>query len=79
MTAMIARPYNSFDPNWYTDSRATNHITPNINNLTSKSNYPGNEHIRIGDSSGLKILHTGSSSFPSQFNTKNSFSKTSLT
>lgn len=70
MITMIARPYNSFNPNWHPDSGVMNHITPDISNLTSKSYYSGNEQIHINDGLGLKILHIGYSSFPSQFNSK---------
>lgn len=33
MTAMIASPYTAFNTNWYPDSGAINHITPDVNNL----------------------------------------------
>lgn len=68
MAAMVARSYNTPDPNWYPDSGATNHITPDINNLTNKSHYSGLEQIHIGDGSGLEILHTGSMFFSSRLN-----------
>lgn len=70
MTAIIAISYTTSDPNQYPDSGATNHIISYVNNLTNRSNYPGNEQIHIGDGSGLKILHAGSSSFLSQINSK---------
>lgn len=28
MSAMMTTPYTAFDPNWYVDSGATNHISP---------------------------------------------------
>lgn len=70
MAAMLANSQTNFDQNWYPDSGATNHITPNINNLTNRTNCSGNEQAHIGDGLGLKICHTRSAFFPSQFNSK---------
>lgn len=70
MTAMMSTPYSAFDSNWYPDSGATNHITPDVNNLSSKMSYNGFEQIFVGDASGLEIKHVGSSSFNSNLNSK---------
>ncbi|KAL5805043.1 hypothetical protein ACOSQ3_031843 [Xanthoceras sorbifolium] len=41
MAAMITAPSIVADPNWYVDSGATNHITPDFNNLSINSEYKG--------------------------------------
>lgn len=45
-------------------------LTPNASNLMNKMNYIGNEQIHVEDGTGLSIHVIGSSSFPSQFNSK---------
>ncbi|KAL5805601.1 hypothetical protein ACOSQ4_028334 [Xanthoceras sorbifolium] len=37
------------DSNWYIDSGATNHVTPDVGNLTLKSDYRGKEHLAVGN------------------------------
>ncbi|KAL5745388.1 hypothetical protein ACOSP7_026534 [Xanthoceras sorbifolium] len=39
--AMIASSSTIADPNWYVDSGATNHITPDFNNLSISNEYRG--------------------------------------
>ena len=46
--------------NWVMDSRASHHITIDLNNLSLYSEYGGPDEILVGDGSGLKINHTGS-------------------
>lgn len=70
MSAMVATPYTAFDPKRYPDSGATNHMTPDANNLTNKTNYNGTEQIFVGDGTGLNIHHISSSSFHYPFNSK---------
>lgn len=62
---------SSFDLNWYVDLGATNHITPDVHNLSNNTNYNITEQIFVGDVTGLHIKHIGSSSFHSPFNSKN--------
>lgn len=58
------------DTYWYPDSGATNHITSNQTNLTSKSEFVGPEQVHIGDGQGLSIKHIGSSAFSSPYTSK---------
>ncbi|KAL5856992.1 hypothetical protein ACOSQ3_004450 [Xanthoceras sorbifolium] len=45
------------DSNWYIDSGATNHVTPDVGNLTLKSDYRGKEHLaRTSTQSTMKEL-----------------------
>ncbi|KAK1556936.1 hypothetical protein Q3G72_014911 [Acer saccharum] len=46
--AFIASPNTVIDPSWYVASGATNHITADMNNITQKSNYRGNEKLSVG-------------------------------
>ncbi|RWR72913.1 expansin-A25 [Cinnamomum micranthum f. kanehirae] len=38
--------------NWYPDSGATNHITPDLANLSMHSDYNGNDTVKVADVSG---------------------------
>ncbi|KAL5758821.1 hypothetical protein ACOSP7_021432 [Xanthoceras sorbifolium] len=60
MTAMIAAPSTVADPNWYVDSGATNHITPDFNNLSINSEYKGTNRLAVGNGQKLPISHIGS-------------------
>jgi hypothetical protein len=46
---------------WILDSGATNHVTNDINNLSSFFHYDGQDTLQIGSGAGLPILHIGSS------------------
>ncbi|KAL5842030.1 hypothetical protein ACOSQ3_012633 [Xanthoceras sorbifolium] len=50
-TALIASPSTVADPAWYIDSGATNHITADLNNLSLKNEYRGNEKLAVGNGS----------------------------
>lgn len=56
LTAVVASqsPGNA---TWYTDSGATDHITSDINNLTSRSDYQGPDQVSVGNGAGLRISH----------------------
>ncbi|KAL5718134.1 hypothetical protein ACHQM5_011070 [Ranunculus cassubicifolius] len=60
--AMLASSNPAFDPNWYADSGATHHLTSDMANLTTRSEYNGSDQILIGNGKGLNISHIGSSS-----------------
>ncbi|KAL5843241.1 hypothetical protein ACOSQ4_009199 [Xanthoceras sorbifolium] len=64
--AYIASPSTVADPAWYIDSGATNHITANLNNLSVKNEYKGNERLVVGNGNLLPISHFGCSFIPSQ-------------
>jgi hypothetical protein len=51
------------EENWYPDTAATHHMTNNFQNLNlSADEYTGQDQIRIGNGTGLPILHSGSAS-----------------
>ncbi|KAL5766826.1 hypothetical protein ACOSP7_017443 [Xanthoceras sorbifolium] len=59
--ACIASPSTVADPAWYIDSGATNHITADLNNLSLKNEYKGNEKLAVGNGNLLPISHFGCS------------------
>jgi hypothetical protein len=46
---------------WYLDSGATHHVTSDLNNLTTFNTYEGHDTLHVGNGTGLKILHIGTS------------------
>ncbi|KAH0767944.1 hypothetical protein KY285_003815 [Solanum tuberosum] len=44
--------------NWYSDSGATHHITPDHSNLHHVEDYKGMDQVHIGNGQGLPIHHT---------------------
>ncbi|KAM6547077.1 hypothetical protein CsatB_027813 [Cannabis sativa] len=48
MQAYYATPEVVNDPSWYPDSGATNHLTPNEQNLTTSSSYSGDQQVHMG-------------------------------
>ena len=50
------------DPNWYSDTGATDHITGDLDRLVVPECYHGGEQVQVGNGVGLHILHTGHSS-----------------
>ncbi|KAL5739932.1 hypothetical protein ACOSQ2_029112 [Xanthoceras sorbifolium] len=51
MQAMIATPNTVADSSWFPDSGATNHCTPDVNNLQQGAPYQGTERIYMGNGS----------------------------
>jgi hypothetical protein len=49
------------DPNWYSDTGATDHITSDLDHLAVRERYNGGEQVQVGNGAGLRILHTGHS------------------
>jgi hypothetical protein len=49
------------DPNWYLDSRATDHITGELEKLTMHDCYTSNDQIRAANGIGMDIIHIGKS------------------
>jgi hypothetical protein len=58
--AYAATSYNR-DPAWYADSVATDHITGDLNKLTTKENYIGQEQVHVANDTGMMIKHIGHS------------------
>ena len=48
-----------YDPLWYPDSDASNHLTPNSLNFSFKTSYEGSERVQVGNRVGMSIQHTG--------------------
>jgi hypothetical protein len=56
----VSTSYN-LDPAWYTDSAATDHITGDLDKLTMRENYGGNDQVHASNGSGMTIKHVGHS------------------
>lgn len=48
---------------WYPDSGATNHISNDLSNLNSSSEYNGGNSLQMGNGCSIKISHIGQSTF----------------
>lgn len=57
--------FHNNDSNWFPDFGATNHVTNDMNNFTSVSEYSGSQQIRMGNGAALPILKTCSSNLTS--------------
>ncbi|KAF7829768.1 Retrovirus-related Pol polyprotein from transposon TNT 1-94 [Senna tora] len=68
MQAHMAVPETLYDPAWYPDSGATNHVTADAQNLMNSADYSGQEQLHVGNGAGLNIEHIGHSSLKSPFN-----------
>jgi hypothetical protein len=49
----VATASSKVDTDWYTDTGANDHITSNLDRLTVRERYHGNEQVHVGDGSGL--------------------------
>lgn len=49
------------DPNWYLDTGATDHVQPDLQNLSIADEYQGSDHLQVGNGNHLPISHIGSS------------------
>jgi transposase InsO family protein len=47
------------DTNWYMDTGATEHITGELEKLTTRDKYHGGEQVHTASGSGMKIQHIG--------------------
>nr|KYP53124.1 hypothetical protein KK1_024946 [Cajanus cajan] len=71
MQAMFAGSQNMvYDDQWYPDSGATNHLTPDLNNLGSKTEYTGQDKIHMGNGQAIGINHIGISFFHTPMSSK---------
>jgi hypothetical protein len=50
------------DPNWYSDTGATYHITSDLDRLSLREKYHDLDTVQVGNGTGLQILHLGSCS-----------------
>lgn len=56
----VATPKSVVGPNWYVDSGASNHVTPDTSNMTNPFEYGGKECVTVGNGNSLSISHVGS-------------------
>nr|KYP45414.1 Retrovirus-related Pol polyprotein from transposon TNT 1-94 [Cajanus cajan] len=59
-----------YDDQWYPDSGATNHLTPDLNNLGSRTTTIGQDKIHMGNGQAIGINHTGTSMFHTRMSPK---------
>ncbi|KAF7805093.1 Retrovirus-related Pol polyprotein from transposon TNT 1-94 [Senna tora] len=59
MDAMYPSSDYTYDAAWYPDSGATNHVTPQYNNLGSSVNLTGNDQINMANGAGISIQNVG--------------------
>jgi hypothetical protein len=52
----------TINPNWYVDIGATDHITSDLEHLTTKEKYTDTDQIQVANGAGLPISHIGHSS-----------------
>jgi hypothetical protein len=65
-TRTAGSPTTSYDndPNWYTNSGATDHITGELDKLTMHDRYNGNDQIHAANGAGMEISCIGKSIVP---------------
>jgi histone deacetylase 1/2 len=59
-------PSYPVDPSWYADTGATDHLTNELAKLHMKEPYQGKDQVHTANGSGMRILHVGQSSLPTQ-------------
>jgi histone deacetylase 1/2 len=47
------------DTNWYVDTAATDHITSELDKLTTKEKYHGSDQVHAANGTGMSISHIG--------------------
>ena len=63
--AIAATSSYQVDPNWYSDTGATDHMTSELNRLAMREQYRSTDTVQVGNGAGLQILHIGHSSIES--------------
>lgn len=53
-SAMVATSSYKIDPNWYSDTGATEHITSDLDRLAVREQYNGGDKVHVGDGTGPK-------------------------
>jgi hypothetical protein len=51
----------SVDSNWYTDTGATDHVIGELEKLTIRDKYKGNDQVHTANGAGMNISHIGHS------------------
>jgi hypothetical protein len=59
---LAAMPSYGIDTNWYTDTGTTYHVTSELNKLTTRVKYQGQDQIHAANGTGMEISHIGNSS-----------------
>jgi hypothetical protein len=59
--SMVTKSYG-VDTNWYTETGATDHITGELEKLTTRDKYHGHDQVHTANGSGMNIDHIGSAS-----------------
>ena len=57
---------NNQDP-WLADSGTSNHLTANLSNLATPSQYKGLEQVTVGNGQALPINHIGNTTLPTKY------------
>jgi histone deacetylase 1/2 len=65
-SASTATTNYGVDSNWYMDTGATDHITGELDKLTIRDKYTGNENVHAANGAGMEIEHVGHSTLRSQ-------------
>jgi hypothetical protein len=60
LAALASTQSYQVDPNWYSNTGATNHIINDLERLAMHEQYHGGNTVQVGNGVGLQILHTGS-------------------
>lgn len=56
---VASAPSSSSTANWYVDSAATTHVTPDLDNLHHYKPYYGYDQVTVGNGTSIPIQHTG--------------------
>ena len=62
---MMASPSTISDEAWFFDTSATHHLSQSVDTLLDVRPYMGNDKVIVGNGKHLRILHTGTTFFPS--------------
>jgi hypothetical protein len=65
-TSLAATSYQ-IDPNWYTDTGATDHITSDLDRLAVREQYSGDEQVQVSNGACLQNMHIGHCSFNNNY------------
>ncbi|KAH7663245.1 Zinc finger CCHC-type protein [Dioscorea alata] len=60
VAAAVTNGY-SVDPNWYIDTDATDHLTNDLDRLTTRTCYTGGDQVQVANGEGMSIAYVGNS------------------
>ncbi|KAI0499987.1 hypothetical protein KFK09_018195 [Dendrobium nobile] len=64
MTALLAQPHSAPSQDWIVDSGASNHLTPDLNNLQYPAKYNDQDSVSIANGSQILVAHSGQGLLP---------------